>query len=64
MEARIDKTRIRDLLLELVRIDSHSRKERNVALRLEREMRGLGAERVLFDDAGEKVGGAVGLRLT
>lgn len=60
MEARIDKTRIRDLLLELVRIDSHSRKERNVALRLEREMRGLGAERVLFDDAGEKVGGDTG----
>ncbi len=60
MEARIDKARIRDLLLELVRIDSHSRKERNVALRLEREMRELGAERVLFDDAGEKVGGDTG----
>jgi hypothetical protein len=39
LEARIDKTRIRELLLELVRIDSHSRKERNVALRPEREMR-------------------------
>ncbi len=58
--ARIDQARIRDLLLELVRIDSHSRKERNVALRLEREMRELGAERVLFDDAGEKVGGDTG----
>ena len=58
--SRIDKTRIRDLLLELVRIDSHSRKERDVALRLEREMRELGAERVFFDGAGEKVGGNTG----
>src|SRR5439155_24822274 len=60
MEPRIDKTRIRDLLLELVRIDSHSRKERNMALRLEREMHALGAERVLTDDAGEKDGGNTG----
>src|SRR5207244_516371 len=60
MESRIDKARIRDLLVELVRIDSHSRKERDVALRLEREMRELGAERILFDDAGEKVGGNTG----
>src|ERR1051326_7126797 len=60
MEPRIDKARIRDLLLELVRIDSHSRKERDVALRLEREMRALGADRVLTDDAGEKVGGNTG----
>src|SRR2546425_730978 len=37
MEPRIDKSRIRDLLLELVRIDSHSRKERDVALRILRE---------------------------
>jgi tripeptide aminopeptidase len=60
MESRIDKNRTRDLLLELVRIDSHSRKERDVALRLEREMRDLGAETVAFDDAGEKVGGNTG----
>ena len=60
MTSRIDKTRIRDLLLELVRIDSHSRKERDVALRLEREIRDLGADRILFDDAGEKVGGDTG----
>ena len=60
MASRIDKTRIRDLLLELVRIDSHSREERDVALRLEREMRALGAERVLYDDAGQKVGGNTG----
>jgi len=60
MSERIDKARIRDLLLELVRIDSLSRKERDVALRLEREMRGLGAERILFDEAGAKVGGNTG----
>jgi tripeptide aminopeptidase len=60
MEPRIDKSRIRDLLLELVRIDSHSRKERDVAMRLEREMHALGADRVLYDDAGEKVGGNTG----
>src|SRR2546423_12592988 len=60
MEPRIDKSRIRDLLLELVRIDSHSRKERDVALRIEREMHALGADRVLTDDAGEKVGGNTG----
>jgi len=60
MSSRIDKTRIRDLFLELVQIDSHSRKERDVALRLECEMRDLGADRILFDDAGEKVGGNTG----
>jgi len=60
MAGRIDKARIRDLLLELVRIDSLSRKERDVAVRIERELRALGAERVLYDDAGEKVGGNTG----
>jgi tripeptide aminopeptidase len=60
MDSRIAKARMRDLLLELVRIDSHSKKERDVARRLEREMRELGAEKVAFDDAGEKVGGNTG----
>ena len=60
MEARIDKLRLRDLLLELVRIDSHSKKEREVARRLEHEMRALGAEKIVVDDAGEKVGGNTG----
>ena len=60
MAGRIDKARIRDLLLELVRIDSLSRKERDVAVRIEREVRALGAERILSDDAGEKVGGNTG----
>lgn len=58
--SRIDKARIRDLLLELVRIDSLSRKERDVALRLEREMRELGAATVAYDDAGVQIGGNTG----
>ena len=58
--SRIDKARIRDLLLELVQIDSLSRKERDVALRLEREMRELGAATVAYDDAGEQIGGNTG----
>lgn len=60
MDSRIDKSRIRDLLLELVRIDSLSRRERNVSLRLEREMHELGAAEVFRDDAGDKVGGDTG----
>jgi tripeptide aminopeptidase len=47
------------LLIELIRIDSPSRKERAVAMRLEREMEELGGQ-VSIDDAGEKVGGNVG----
>jgi tripeptide aminopeptidase len=55
----IDGKRLTALLLELVQIDSLSRKERQVALRLQRELQGLGAT-VSFDDAGEKVGGDTG----
>jgi tripeptide aminopeptidase len=55
----IDHERLRNLLIELIKIDSLSRKERNVAMRLKREMEELGAT-VLIDDAGEKVGGNVG----
>jgi tripeptide aminopeptidase len=55
----INKERIKDLLLELIKIDSLSRKEYNIAMRLKREMEELGAT-VSFDDAGEKVGGTVG----
>ena len=54
----IQKERLRDLLIELVQIDSISRKEREIALRLKREMKELGGE-VWIDDAGEKVGGNV-----
>jgi tripeptide aminopeptidase len=55
----IDRERLKQTLLELVQIDSLSRREREVAQRLVREMRALGAE-VWVDDAGEKVGGNTG----
>lgn len=55
----IRKERLKDLLIELVQIDSISRKERAVAFRLKKEMEELGG-RVRIDDAGEKVGGEVG----
>lgn len=55
----ISRDRLTALFLELVRIDSHSRKERTIAERLARELRELGAE-VWFDDAGTKVGGTTG----
>lgn len=55
----IQKDRLTNLLVELIKIDSLSRKERNVALRLERELQALGAT-VWIDDAGEKVGGDTG----
>jgi tripeptide aminopeptidase len=55
----INHERLKNLLLELIKIDSLSRKERNVAMRLKRQMEELGAT-VFIDDAGEKVGGNVG----
>ena len=55
----INQNRLKNLLIELIKIDSLSRKERNVALLLQREMESLGAE-VWIDDAGEKVGGDTG----
>jgi tripeptide aminopeptidase len=55
----INQNRLKNLLIELIKIDSLSRKERTVALRLQREMESLGAE-VWIDDAGEKVGGDTG----
>lgn len=57
--ASIRPERLKDLLIELIKIDSLSRKERDVAMRLKREMEELGAK-VFIDDAGEKVGGNVG----
>src|SRR5579884_4149543 len=51
----IDAARLRTLFLELVRIDSLSRREGQLAAQL----RGLGAE-VEFDEAGGAVGGEVG----
>lgn len=55
----INQERIKNLLLELVRIDSHSRRERNVAERIKQYCEELGAT-VEIDDAGEKVGGNSG----
>src|SRR6266849_5375702 len=55
----INQERIKNLLRELVRIDSHSRKERDVAQRIKKYCEEMGA-RVEIDDAGEKVGGNTG----
>lgn len=55
----INAERLKNLLIELIKIDSLSRKERDVAMRLKPEMEELGAS-VYIDDAGDKVGGNVG----
>jgi tripeptide aminopeptidase len=55
----INQERIKNLLLELVQIDSHSRKEREVAQRIQQYCEEMGAQ-VEIDDAGEKVGGNTG----
>src|SRR5262249_14439312 len=59
MQNSINEARLKNLLIELIKIDSLSRKERDVAIRLKREMEELGGT-VSFDDAGEKIGGNVG----
>ena len=55
----INQERIKNLLLELVQIDSVSRKEREVAERIRAICEEMGAE-VEIDDAGSKVGGNTG----
>jgi tripeptide aminopeptidase len=55
----INEERIKNLLLELVQIDSVSREERDVAERIKTYCEELGAE-VFIDDAGSKVGGNSG----
>lgn len=55
----INQERIKNLLLELVQIDSVSRHEREVAERIKKYCEEMGAE-VEIDDAGEKVGGNSG----
>ena len=55
----INQERIKNLLLELVQIDSHSRKERDIAERIKKYCEEMGAK-VEIDDAGEKVGGNSG----
>src|SRR6267142_6683506 len=55
----INQERIKNLLLELVQIDSHSRKEREVAQCIKKYCEEMGAE-VEIDDAGKKVSGNTG----
>jgi tripeptide aminopeptidase len=55
----INQERLKNFLIELIKIDSLSRKEYAVAMRLKAELEELGAA-VTIDDAGEKVGGSVG----
>src|SRR5215212_5370301 len=55
----INQERIKNLLLEFVQIDSHSRKEREIAERIKKYCEEMGAE-VEIDDAGSKAGGNSG----
>src|SRR5437667_11425393 len=55
----INQERIKNLLLELVQIDSHSRKERDVAQRMKKYCEEMGAQAEI-DDAGRAVDGNTG----
>jgi len=55
----IEKERMTEHVLDLIRIDSLSKKEKDVALKLQKDMEDLGAE-CFYDDAGERVNGNVG----
>ena len=55
----IEKERMTEHVMDLIRIDSLSKQEKEVALKLEADMNALGAE-CYYDDAGEKVNGNVG----
>ncbi len=55
----IRRDRLKALLLDLIQIDSISRRERELAMRLKQELESMGAE-VRIDDTGEKVHGNVG----
>ncbi len=55
----IQRDRLVQHLLDLIRIDSPSRREGKVALRLKKDLEAMGAE-VTFDRAGEKIGGNTG----
>lgn len=52
----IDSKRLSDQFVDLVQVDSISRKEKKVALMLKKILTGMGAT-VCFDDAKDKVGG-------
>lgn len=55
----INEDRLKGYFLDLVRIDSESRSERDIALKLKEDLESLGAS-VSIDDAGEKVRSNVG----
>lgn len=55
----INTERMTEHVMDLIRIDSPSKREKDVAIRLEKEMKELGAE-CFYDDAGGKVNGNVG----
>lgn len=55
----VDRQRMTDHFIKLVKIDSLSKKERAVALALQKDLEALGAK-VEFDQAGQAVGGEVG----
>ncbi len=57
--ASVNHERLKALFLELVQIDSISRRERDVAARLQRELEATGAA-CQFDSAGDKVKGNTG----
>jgi tripeptide aminopeptidase len=57
--SEINRDRLRQYLLDLVQIDSHSREEGRVAARLRADLEEIGAE-VDVDGAGEAVGGDTG----
>jgi tripeptide aminopeptidase len=57
--AAVNRDRLKNILLDLIRIDSLSRKERACAMRLKREMEQVGAV-CRFDNAAERVKGEVG----
>jgi len=55
----IDRDRMTEHVMDIIKIDSLSRKEKDVAHKLQKDMEELGAE-CFYDDAGEKVNGNVG----
>ncbi len=55
----IQEERLKNFLMELIRIDSLSRHEQAIALRLKGEMEAIGGK-AWVDDAGEKVAGNTG----
>jgi len=57
----INKERLKNLLLDLVQIDSHSREEKEVAERVISELKSIDSGiSIEVDDAGKKVGGNTG----